>query len=525
MTIIRPSKIAAFPLARRHIVGRADLPRPTQPGRVSLAMVLDILAAADGAAVFLLGLGAAIWSPRAPISPLATIFVAGFVALAMTNVLRLCGAYRHDRLASLAMMIGVAIAAWVASMVGAAALAVASDRYGLQQDLIWFGYWSAGATAYIAASRIVARRLEGRWRRSGRLQRTAIVLGAGPIGQALIQKLSIAAEGDFRIVGVYDDRQSRLPPLCLGYPILGTIDDLIARLRGETVDCVFVALPLAAEWRIAEILSKLSVVPVDIRLCTDNFGFRMGECGVSHVAGMTVLDVANRPVTGWARVAKAIEDKVLAAVILLLVAPIMVAAAVAIRLDSAGPVFFRQKRLGLNNRLIDVLKFRTLYHNACDVNAERLCTDNDPRVTRVGAFLRKSMIDELPQFINVLRGDMSIVGPRPHALAAKAGGVLYHDAVKYYDARHRVKPGITGWAQISGWRGETRVVEDIRQRVAHDLEYIRRWSLLFDLKIIVLTALGALTAVLHLRRKQRVDQSVEEHAVPVANLGRSRSAA
>jgi exopolysaccharide biosynthesis polyprenyl glycosylphosphotransferase len=179
--------------------------------------------------------------------------------------------------------------------------------------------------------------------------------------------------------------------------------------------------------------------------------------------------------------------------ILTLISPLLLFIALLIRLDSPGPVLFRQKRYGLNNRLIEVLKFRTMYHEARDENAEQLTRRNDPRVTRVGAFLRRTSMDELPQFLNVLRGEMSIVGPRPHALAAKAGRLLYQDAVRYYDSRHRMKPGITGWAQVNGWRGETDTVEQIRKRVEHDLYYIENWSIRLDLKIIIRTVLGGFT--------------------------------
>ena len=179
--------------------------------------------------------------------------------------------------------------------------------------------------------------------------------------------------------------------------------------------------------------------------------------------------------------------------ILAAIAPLLLMIALLIKLDSPGPILFRQKRYGFNNTLIDVLKFRTMYTDQTDANAEQLTRRNDPRITRVGAFLRRTSLDELPQFLNVVRGEMSIVGPRPHALAAKAGTLLYQDAVKYYDARHRVKPGITGWAQVNGWRGETDTVEQIKKRVEHDLYYIEHWSILLDLKIIARTILGGFT--------------------------------
>ena len=165
----------------------------------------------------------------------------------------------------------------------------------------------------------------------------------------------------------------------------------------------------------------------------------------------------------------------------------MVATAIAIRLESRGPILFRQKRYGFNNELIEVLKFRSMYVDRCDQNAANLVTRDDPRVTGVGRFIRKTSIDELPQLINVLRGELSLVGPRPHALHAKAADKLYDEAVEGYFGRHRVKPGITGWAQINGWRGETDTAEKIQKRVEYDLYYIENWSLLLDLYILVRT--------------------------------------
>jgi exopolysaccharide biosynthesis polyprenyl glycosylphosphotransferase len=162
--------------------------------------------------------------------------------------------------------------------------------------------------------------------------------------------------------------------------------------------------------------------------------------------------------------------------------------AILIKLDSPGPVLFRQKRLGFNNELFEIYKFRTMRIDAMDPNAERLVTRNDQRVTRVGSILRRMSVDELPQLWNVLRGDMSLVGPRPHPIQAKAENRLYHEVVSEYMSRHRVRPGITGWAQVNGWRGETDTVEKVRNRVEHDLHYIENWSIAFDLRIIALTA-------------------------------------
>ena len=195
----------------------------------------------------------------------------------------------------------------------------------------------------------------------------------------------------------------------------------------------------------------------------------------------------NYPFKGWSPLIKRIEDLVLASLALLLLSPLMLGVALAIKLDSPGPVLFRQKRYGYNNRLIEVYKFRSMYHQMADAHAERQTTKGDSRVTRVGAFIRRTSLDELPQLLNVLLGSMSMVGPRPHATATKAAGILFEEAVETYSARHRVKPGITGWAQINGYRGETDTLEKIEKRVEFDLEYIENWSVWFDLYILFRT--------------------------------------
>jgi Undecaprenyl-phosphate glucose phosphotransferase len=241
--------------------------------------------------------------------------------------------------------------------------------------------------------------------------------------------------------------------------------------------------------RFVETLNKLSVLPVDIHVCPADFGLRFRDIRLARVGDVTVLNVLSQPLRHWHRIAKGLEDRFLGFLILLLIAPLLIAIALLIKLDSRGPIFFRQRRFGYNNELFEVLKFRTMHHDQRDEKGAQLTRRNDARITRLGRFLRRTSLDELPQFFNVLRGDMSIVGPRPHATAAKAGDVLYQDAVRYYAARHRMKPGITGWAQINGWRGETETIEQIRQRVEYDLHYIENWSVLFDLEIIFRTLL------------------------------------
>jgi exopolysaccharide biosynthesis polyprenyl glycosylphosphotransferase len=233
------------------------------------------------------------------------------------------------------------------------------------------------------------------------------------------------------------------------------------------------------------------VLPVDIRLSAHTNKLRFRPRAYSYLGEVPVLDMVDKPITDWDVVMKWLFDKVVGSVALVLASPLMLLTAIAVKLESRGPVLFKQKRYGFNNELIEVFKFRSMYVDQCDATASRLVQKNDPRVTKVGAIIRRLSIDELPQLINVVfKGNLSLVGPRPHAIHAKAANQLYDEAVDGYFARHRVKPGITGWAQVNGWRGETDTEEKIQRRVEHDLYYIENWSVLFDFYILIKTPLA-----------------------------------
>jgi Undecaprenyl-phosphate glucose phosphotransferase len=238
-----------------------------------------------------------------------------------------------------------------------------------------------------------------------------------------------------------------------------------------------------------DLIKKLKVLPNDVKLCPEYVGSTMPVRGVLPVAGIPMLSVLERPLSGWSLVLKNLEDRLVGAVLVALLSPLIGIIALAIKLDSPGPVFFRQRRYGFNNNAIVVWKFRTMLHRPDDESVVPQATRNDPRVTRVGRFLRRSSLDELPQVFNVLRGEMSLVGPRPHAVAHNE---QYAKIIDDYLSRHRVKPGITGWAQVNGLRGETDTPEKMRLRVQHDLYYIDNWSFWFDLKILALTPFAAI---------------------------------
>ena len=365
-------------------------------------------------------------------------------------------------------------------------------KVGDQYSRIWLGsFYVAGLVVLIGFRRALFL-LVRRWTREGRLDRRTVVVGADERGDALVQALSTQRDSDVHIVGVFDDRgDDRAPTMIAGQQKLGTVDDLVEFARKTRIDLVIFALPISAEGRILQMLKKLWVLPVDIRLAAHSNKLRFRPRAYSYVGNVPVFDVSDKPIADWDVVMKWLFDRIVGGLILLAASPLMLVTAIAIKLDSRGPVFFKQRRYGFNNELIEVYKFRSMYVELCDATATRLVQKGDPRVTPVGAFIRKTSIDELPQLINVVfKGNLSLVGPRPHAVHAKAENRLYDEAVDGYFARHRVKPGITGWAQISGWRGETDTHEKIQRRVEHDLYYIENWSVLLDLFILAKTPLA-----------------------------------
>ena len=305
----------------------------------------------------------------------------------------------------------------------------------------------------------------------------------------MLRALAAQDDGDLRILGVFDDRSdARSPDVVAGFPKLGSIDELVEFARRTRLDLVIFTLPISAEERLLQMLRKLWVLPVDIRLAAHSNKLRFRPRSYSYIGDMPVIDIFDKPIADWDVFVKAAFDKIVGALCLLALSPAMLAVAIAVKLDSRGPALFKQSRYGFNNEKIEVYKFRSMYVDQLDVAARRLVTRNDPRVTRVGRFIRRTSLDELPQLFNVVfKGDLSLVGPRPHAMHARAADHLYDDVVDGYFARHRVKPGITGWAQVNGWRGETDTPEKIQKRVEYDLDYIENWSLLRDIYILALT--------------------------------------
>ncbi len=354
---------------------------------------------------------------------------------------------------------------------------------------VWLTSWYILGLILLSVDRAAIAAFVRRLTRNGRLDRRTAIVGGGPAAEQLLRDLSAQRDTDLRIYGVFDDRgDERAPDVVSGFPKLGDVDDLVAFARNTRLDLVIFTLPITAEARILEMLRKLWVLPVDIRLAAHANKLRFRPHSYSYIGSVPVFDVFDKPIAGWDVVLKSVFDRVVGAILLVLLAPLMALTALAVKATSRGPVLFRQKRHGFNNELIEIFKFRSMYVDQLDPNAQRLVTQNDPRVTPVGRFIRKSSLDELPQLFNVVfAGNLSLVGPRPHALNAKAAERHYDDVVDGYFARHRVKPGVTGWAQIHGWRGETDTREKIERRVEYDLDYIENWSILLDIYILALT--------------------------------------
>jgi Undecaprenyl-phosphate glucose phosphotransferase len=354
--------------------------------------------------------------------------------------------------------------------------------------------WMALSALFLCFVRFIAAEVARRLTRAGVLVRRTVIVGGGKDAEDLIRELNADPENHLNILGVFDDRRGdRASGDFGGIARLGTFEGLTDFCRRASVDLLIVTVPSRAEERLMQILAKLFPLQVDIRISALSSKLRINSRAYSFIGRVPMLAVMDKPLGDWDRVLKNLEDRLIGSLSLILAAPVMIAVAIAIKLESDGPIFFRQKRYGFNNELIEVLKFRSMHVSQQDVTASKLVTRDDPRVTRVGRIIRRASIDELPQLLNVVQGQLSLVGPRPHATGAKADRDLYENVVQGYFARHRVKPGVTGWAQINGWRGETDTHEKLVRRVEHDLYYIDNWSVLFDLYIIAMTPISLLT--------------------------------
>jgi Undecaprenyl-phosphate glucose phosphotransferase len=415
-----------------------------------------------------------------------------FTALAATSLFHHAGLYSVQSLTRAFKCLPRILLAWTTAIGGLVAC-VFFLKIGPEFSRVWLALWHvAGCAALIIARASVASSAR-RAMKDGRLVRRAVVYGGGAVSERLLRDLEADPASDIHICGVFDDRgDGRMRRTVAGFPCLGNSTDLIQFSREKNVDLLIMALPMMAELRLKGLLAKLDVLPIDIRIAGRASEMRLRPRAYSYIGSVPFLDLHDKPIAGWSNIAKSVFDTTIATLAVIALSPVMAAVAVAIKLDSPGPILFRQKRYGFNNELIEVFKFRSMYIASADVSASKLVTKSDPRVTKIGRVLRKSSLDELPQLFNVLMGTLSLVGPRPHAVQAKAADTLYPDVVDGYFGRHKVKPGITGWAQINGWRGETDTEEKIQKRVEYDMDYIENWSLAFGVYILARTPFALL---------------------------------
>lgn len=396
-------------------------------------------------------------------------------------VAKAMGLYGVWRMKTLWSEVGRLSLVWSVTMATLLLLAFALKVSAVYSRLL-LGLWAGATPTLMLAWRIGRNHNEQMRRLRGESQRMLAFVGGGAIARRMAEHIASNPWAGYQVLGVYDDRApGRVAHDEL--PLLGSTATLLDDARAGRVDEIYITLPMHAQRRIIELVNALSDTTVSVFVVPDGFLFDMMQASWSEVAGYPIISIYDTPFYGVDGSFKRLEDIVLSMAIVLLISPLLLLIALGVKLSSRGPVLFRQRRYGLNGNIVEIWKFRTMTV-AEDGDHVVQATRGDSRVTRFGAFLRRHSLDELPQFFNVVQGRMSIVGPRPHAVAHNE---QYRRIIHGYMVRHKVKPGITGWAQINGWRGETDTVEKMRKRVEFDLYYVRNWSFLFDLRIIVLT--------------------------------------
>lgn len=343
----------------------------------------------------------------------------------------------------------------------------------------WFFYWVIFAFIFLGLFRGGLLMLLRIMRSYGWNEKRVIIIGAGELGERLVNTMQHALWTGFKVAALFDDEPANK---IASIPVIKTPSDLSQYITHakDKIDEIWIALPLRAEERVKELLHELRHHTICIRFTLDIFGLGLLNHTVTSLAGVPTLTLNSSPMVGMNRMVKAAEDRILAAIILLMISPIPIIIAIGVKLSSPGPILYRQKRVSWNGKEFEMLKFRTMPVNAESATGPVWARKNENRATKVGQFLRRTSLDELPQFLNVLKGEMSIVGPRPERPMFVD---QFKDQIPRYMQKHLVKAGITGWAQVNGWRGNT----SLQKRIEYDLFYIENWSFWFDIKIIFLT--------------------------------------
>ena len=449
--------------------------RAVSPGSSPVKLLGGAMAAADAAIVLLSSMAAYLIRHGTMVMSQEIAATTLLAAVLTVNSMAMAGCYTRHVTAPSPAQVGRAVQGWslvFVILLVVAYLAKVSDGF----SRAWAVGWYVTVLFGVGLVRLGAAAKVRQWRQRGKLARTVAVLDLAGTGDDLARRLLQGSVGEMRLVGVFAMQPT--PGRRNG------VADLLAVSRLFRIDEVIIAVSGAAGEVVDAAIRTIGTIPTHVRLCLDMPRTAATPLEAGLMYGEPVVTVYHRPMMGWSRVAKRAEDLVLTVVALVILAPLMCLVALLIKLDSPGPVLFRQPRLGFNNNIITVYKFRTMTHRASADAEVRQAQRNDPRVTRIGRILRRTSIDELPQLFNVLQDGMSLVGPRPHALAHND---QYAALIDGYLGRHRVQPGITGWAQVNGFRGETDTLDKMQRRVEHDLAYIDGWSLMLDIRILFMT--------------------------------------
>jgi Undecaprenyl-phosphate glucose phosphotransferase len=349
-----------------------------------------------------------------------------------------------------------------------------------QYSRLVFLYFWVLQLVMIVSSRAIFRKVLKFLRKKGYNLRCVLIAGAGELGQDLVRRIHEHPELGLKIIGFLTRDEEKIGKKIEGVDVIGRYEEIQKILSENKIDIVFIALPYDAHERIETILKLIGDAPVDIKVVPDLYQFATLGASIEELDGLPILNLQDSPMYGWNLVLKRGMDIIIAVFALLIVSPLMLIIAIAIKLSSPGPIFYTQERMGMDGKLFKIIKFRTMKVDAEKDTGPVWSRPDDERRTKIGVFLRKTSLDELPQFINVLKGDMSIVGPRPERPVFINE---FRKKIPNYMLRHKVKAGITGWAQVNGWRGNT----SLEKRIEHDLYYINHWSLSFDIKIIFRT--------------------------------------
>ena len=455
-------------------------------GAVERALVGDIIQFIDFVAIIAASIGVAFVYHQYALGlefDFQYYAAAGIIgATGLTALLRRDGYYEFDSLLSPSGALRAVVSRWVLVVLGLIAFGFAlkvSDNF----SRVWLVSWMMATTIAICATRAAAAHcLRKMSRAGGAFARRIAVVGATSLGAKFAEQAASNNDG-ISITGVFDAGLHSEGDQCKD-AVTGDLADLISEARNGHIDDIVLALPRVREADMQRLIRKLSNLPVSISICPNVHWLNHTGGAVTPMGGVKVLSLYRRPLEGWGGILKTAEDFVLGSLLLIALSPLLALIAAAIKLQGKGPVLFAQKRHGFNNAVFRIYKFRTMTV-AEDGDVVKQAQKDDDRITPLGRFLRRYSLDELPQLINVVKGEMSLVGPRPHALAHNH---QYARLIENYSGRHKVKPGITGWAQVNGYRGETSENVMMEARVRYDLSYVDNWSLWFDIKILLLTA-------------------------------------